>query len=72
MATTITVKLPEDVLIDALRQLPSSRRRQLLQELASEGGPIVKAIPASELDRWTGFLAVGGDALTESEQLYDD
>jgi hypothetical protein len=72
MSATITIQLPEDVLLDALRQLPPSRRRRLLQQLADEPSPTVVSIPAAELDQWTGLISIGGDALAESEQLYDE
>ena len=32
----------------------------------------VHGVPASELDRLTGLISVGGDALKDTERLYDD
>lgn len=32
----------------------------------------VKTLPASDLDRLTGLVDWGGDALVDSERLYDD
>lgn len=72
MSTLITVQLSEEALIDALRHLPPERRRALLRQVDNPPLPVVVALPAAELDRWTGLIAVGGDALVESEQIYDE
>jgi uncharacterized protein len=32
----------------------------------------LKTVPAAELERWTDLIAVGGDALEDSERLYDE
>ena len=32
----------------------------------------LRTVPAAELERWTDLIAVGGDALEDSERLYDD
>ncbi|MCZ7574877.1 MAG: hypothetical protein M5U01_40515 [Ardenticatenaceae bacterium] len=72
MSVTVILELPEDVLVDALRRLSPERRRQLFLKLERGNGSPVRGVPASELDQWTGLITVGGDALAESEQLYDD
>jgi hypothetical protein len=72
MPNMLTVQLSEEELVNALRQLSPIRRRQLLQQLEDESRPVVVSIPAAQLDQLTGLIAIGGDALTESEQLYDD
>jgi hypothetical protein len=72
MSDTITVQISEEELLNALRRLPPARRQLLLRQLADERRPIVVTLPAAALDRLTGLMAVGGDALEESEQLYDD
>ena len=33
--------------------------------------PVVRVVPATELDKWTGLIAIGGDALEDSERLYE-
>ena len=71
MTTAIVVELPEDVLVEALRRLSPARRRQLLLRIASEPVPAIATVPATELDKWTGLISVGGDALEDSEHLYD-
>jgi hypothetical protein len=70
MTTAIVVELPEDVLVEALRRLTPARRRQLLLRVESEPAPALTTVPATELDKWTGLISVGGDALEDSECLY--
>jgi hypothetical protein len=71
MTGTVTLELPENVLIQALKRLSPARRQQLLGQLEDDTSPAVRVIPATELDKWTGLIAVGGDALEDSERLYD-
>ena len=67
MAATVTLELPDNVLIQALKRLSPARRRQLLYQLEDEeASPAVRVVPATELDKWTGLIAVGGDALEDS------
>lgn len=72
MPETIVLELPEEVLINALRQLSPIRRRWLLDQFDADGEVVPHGVAADDLDNWTGIVAVGGDALTESEQLYND
>ena len=71
MAATVTLELPDNVLIQALKRLSPARRRQLLYQLEDEAS-LVRVVPATELDKWTGVIAVGGDALDDSRRLYDE
>jgi hypothetical protein len=78
MSTPITIQIPEEALIEALQQLPPERRRQILQQVSGEpvSKPVSKIIavplPANVLQEITGIIAIGGDALIESEQIYDE
>jgi hypothetical protein len=72
MSTPITIQLPEEALIEALRQLPPARRRKLLQQVVDPPTVEVVSLPAAALDQWIGLISVGGDALAESEQIYDE
>jgi hypothetical protein len=58
-------------LIQALKQLSPARRQQLLGQLENETPPAVRVVPATELDKWTGLIAIGGDALEDSKRLYE-
>jgi hypothetical protein len=72
MTATVTLELPEDVLLAALRKLSPARWRHLLVELDRPPAFTLRTVPATELDKLTGLIAVGGDALEDSERLYDD
>ena len=72
MSNPITIQLPEEVLIEALQRLSPERRRQLLQQVENEqeSGPV--PLPADVLKEITGIVNIGGDALEDSERLYDE
>jgi hypothetical protein len=72
MTATVTLELPEDILVAALRKLSPARRRHLLVELDRPSAFTLRTVPAAELDKLTGLIAVGGDALEDSERLYED
>lgn len=74
MTTTITLELPDNVLIQALKRLPPAQRRHLLCQLETEvpSEIHVNVVQATELDRWTDLIAAGGDALEDSRRLYDE
>ncbi len=55
-------ELPPDKLTEVLDFVAFLRTRKM---------PLVSALPASFLDRLTGLVAWGGDALADSERLYD-
>jgi hypothetical protein len=74
MTATVTLELPENILVQALKRLSPARRQQLLRqaEAESEALPIVRVVPAVELDKWTGLIEVGGDALADSRRVYGE
>jgi len=72
MSATITVELPEELLLEALRKLPLERRRALVSKLEGELRIQARSVPAAALDKLTGLISMGGDALEDSERLYDD
>ena len=72
MTATVTLELPENVLVQALKRLSPARRQQLLQQLVDEALPAVRVVPAADLDKWTGLIAVGGDALEDSRRVYGE
>jgi hypothetical protein len=63
-------------LLDALH-LPDGAQVQLTIQPLSGEAPVDKLtfptrfMPAKALDRWTALVALGGDALADSEALYD-
>ena len=55
--------LPLDKLMEVLDFVVFLRTRK---------APFVPFLPASSLDRLTGLVAWGGDALADTERLYDE
>lgn len=55
--------LPPDKLTEVLDFVAFLRTRKV---------PFVPSLPASSLDRLTGLVAWGGDALADTERLYDE
>lgn len=72
MSATVTIEFPEDVLIAALRRLSPARRHELIFKVETDVMLMPRGVPAVELDKWVGLINVGGDALEDSERLYDD
>lgn len=78
----VTTVKPE--LLRVLDALPPSRQTQVLdfarflyRQVAVAEPPVaqdieVRAVPATTLLRLTGLVALGGDALADTEALYDD
>jgi hypothetical protein len=60
-------ELPPDKLMEILDFVVFFRTRKV-----QEDHPFVPSLPASTLDRLTGLVAWGGDALVDSERLYDE
>ena len=73
MAATVTVELPEKVLVQALRQLSPARRRQLWLSLETDSSASQRDVPTGSsgrtktLDRALGLLTVGQNAPTDAE-----
>jgi len=63
MSTSITIELPEAVLIEALQKLSPERRRQLLEQANEETKIQLVPFPMETLKEITGIISVGGDAL---------
>ena len=60
-------ELPPDKLTEVFDFVVFLRTRK-----AHEEPPFVSSLPASSLDRLTGLVAWGGDALADAERLYDE
>lgn len=70
-AILVELELPEAKLIEAFRCLPSGRQSDLLNKLQRLCKPILQTASASQLYGLTGIVSLGGDALTDTEALYD-
>lgn len=74
MSATISleVELPEAKLIGAFRRLPAKQRVALLQKLQALAERELQTVPANTLYALTGLVSLGGDALADTEAVYDD
>jgi hypothetical protein len=67
----VELELYEANLIEAFRRLPSGRRADLLDKLQALREPLLRTVPANRLYDLTGLVSLGGDALADTEALYD-
>jgi len=70
-AIPVELELSEAKLIEAFRRLSPRRRANLLDKLQALRDPILRTVPASRLYDLTGLVSLGGDALADTEALYD-
>lgn len=71
----ISLELPEEALVAAIRKLSPAKRKRVLKALQNDiDTPFIRLIrlPAKSLRRLDGLISVGGDALIDSERFYDD
>ena len=72
----------KDIVIDALDDLPADNLNEVLDfvlflkqrrqaGLHASPKPVMRFMPASQLDGLVGLVAWGGDALTDTERLYE-
>lgn len=69
---TLELELTDQELLEAFRRLPPQRRAELIDKLQVLRGPTLHTVPASRLDALTGLVSLGGDAVADTEAIYDD
>ena len=67
----LELELPETKLMDAFRRLPPLQREELLRKLQSIQEPELHVVFSNRLNELTGLVSLGGDALEDSEAIYD-
>lgn len=73
MTATVTLELPENILVQALRRLPPARRRRILADLEADNVTAQREFAISNsgkmktLDKAIGLLATGENAPTDEE-----
>ena len=66
------VELPRKEMIRILRELSPEEQRRLWQEVHREEKLEVKGVKMSIIvERFKGAMAIGGDALEDTERLYE-
>ena len=69
---SVEVELSEAKLLEAFRRLRPVQRTHFLTQLRQLEKPELRTVPAGCLDALTGLVAWGGDALLDSERIYDE
>ena len=62
----ITLKLPTKVIMEILRRVPL-KELEKLRRVRRE----VKSVPASRLAKLVGIASIGGDALEDTERVWE-
>lgn len=70
--TKVTLDLPRGEIVRILSQLSSEEREEIMREVGKEHGVLKpKFISIEEVLKLKGIISVGGDALIDSERIYD-
>ncbi len=69
---SVTIELPEDILIDALSHLPYKKRLEIWEKSEAGSAIDIKWLKPEKLDRLTGITSLGGDAVIDSEKIFDE
>lgn len=67
----LTVRLPKQMLLDLLRQVPRKELESLIREITGKSQLEPVRVPSQSLDKLTGLISVGGDALQDTEAIYE-
>ena len=67
----LELELPETKLVEAFRRLPPQQRAELLRRLQSISETELRAVSSTRLYEMTGLVSFGGDALVDTEAIYD-
>jgi len=67
----IELEISESNLIQAFRRLSAQRRVELLNKLETLCEPELRPVPARRLRELTGVISLGGNALTDTEAIFD-
>ena len=62
----------EEILIEALLHLPYQKRIDLWKKLEVYNTIELKWLKANNLESITGIVSIGGDALADSEGMFDE
>ena len=68
---SLELEVPETKLVEAFRRLPPRQRVRLLEVLRALCEPELRTVPAGRLHALTGIVSLGGDALADTEAIYD-
>ncbi len=63
----ITLKIPSEVIMKILRRIPQRQLRELQGKIQREE---VKSVPAGYLLKLAGIASIGGDAVKDTEEVW--
>jgi ribosomal protein S12 methylthiotransferase accessory factor YcaO len=69
---SVEIELSETKLLEAFRRLRQPQRISLLNQLKGLDKLELPTVPAYRLDALTSLVSLGGDALLDSERIYND
>jgi hypothetical protein len=64
----IAIKLPSELIMEILRRIPRRQLEEIQKEIKKED---VKSVPAEHLLKLTGIASIGGDALKDTEKVWE-
>jgi len=71
----VILDIPRGEIVRILSQLSSEEREEIMREVGKEHGVLKrkpKYISIGEVLELSGIISVGGDALMDSERIYDE
>jgi hypothetical protein len=71
--TKVTLDLPKGELVRIFSQLSMEEREEILKKIGKECGVVKpKLVLLEEVLKLTGITSAGGDALVDTERMYDE
>ncbi len=67
----LTLKVPKKVIIELLNQLPPKELDDLIDEVVGKKKIKLVTVEPESLDLIKNIIAVGGDALKDTEDIYE-
>jgi hypothetical protein len=67
----LTVRFPKRVILELLRQIPKEQLEELIQESREKAQLKPIRVAPESLDILTGLSSVGGDAVQDTETVYE-
>jgi len=63
----ITLKIPSELIMKILRRIPGNQLRELQEKIQGEK---VRSVPAGNLLKLAGIASIGGDAVKDTEEVW--
>jgi len=63
----IVFRLPLEIIMEILRRIPQRQLKELQNRFKED----VKSVPAERLLKLTGIVSIGGDAVSDTERVWE-